>query len=124
MAAQKHRALSARGKKLALEAGAGAAVAAGAAAAAYYLYTKASPKTKKAVKGWVLKAKKEVGAELKKLPQMSEAAYTKAIETVAKRYHALKNVDAKDVEAFVQDLKRHWPMIRKVVARPSRKKKK
>ena len=123
MASTKHRRVSAKTKKLAVEIGAGAALAASAAAAAYFLYGRAAPKTKRAVRGWILAAKKEVAAELKKLPSVNRTTYGKAIETVAKRYRALKHIQGKEIEMMVRDFKRYWPMIQKAIAKPPKKKK-
>jgi predicted RND superfamily exporter protein len=94
--------------------GLGIGALAAAAAGAYYLYgTKEGAKQRRKIKIWGLKAKAEVMEQLEKMEDVSEAQYRQVIETVAKRYKALKNIDPEEVEEMVKDLKKHWKNIKK-----------
>ena len=101
-------------KKLVI--GAGIAAVAAAAAGAYFLTsTKKGKKVSQKIAGWVGKAEKEVVAEMKKLKDVSQKTYEKAVDEVAKRYKTAKNIDAKDVAEFSKDLKSHWKGIQKEI---------
>lgn len=99
-----------------------AAVAAAAAAGTFFLYgSKHASRHRRLVKAWSLKARGEVLERMEKLSEINEEAYHKAITEVASRYKTLKNVDQKDVAAFVDELKSHWKDIAKEVTRSAKK---
>src|SRR3989344_7290819 len=94
--------------------GAGIAAAVAAAAGVYFLYgSKNAVKNRKLVKGWMLKAKGEVLEKLEGLSEVSEQVYHKIVREVADKYQAAKNIDKKDIEEFVKELKSHWKSIAK-----------
>jgi len=96
--------------------GAGIAAAAVAAiAGAYFLYQKATPKQKKKIRGWALKAKGEVLERIEKLENISEKTYNNIVETVTKNYRGVKNINPKELASLKSDLKRHWKRIQKQV---------
>ena len=92
--------------------GLAAATVAGAAAT-YFIYEKSSPKTKKKIKGWTLKAKGEVLERLEDLKEINEKVYNEVIDEVGKQYKAAKKIDAKDVDKLTLELKKHWKSIQK-----------
>ncbi len=78
-------------------------------AGAYFLYgTKDAPKNRKKIQSWMLKAQGEVLEKLEKARVETEAEYKNIIDTVLRKYSALKSVDTKEVEKLGKDLKRHW----------------
>ncbi len=101
-----------------------------AAVGAYYLYgSKNAPKNRAQVKGWMLKAKGEVLEKLEGVQDITESAYSTAVDAVAKKYNAIKTIDAVELAAFIADMKRHWDGIKrtagkkKTAKKPSAKKK-
>ncbi len=101
-------------KKVAIETGLGLAALAAAAAGTYFLYgSKNSVKNRKKVKGWMLKAKGEVLQEMEHMKNMSEGTYHDVIDAMAERYKILKNVDQKELNHLVKEMKSHWKHIKK-----------
>ena len=92
--------------------GLAAATVAGAAAT-YFIYEKSSPKTKKKIRGWTLKAKGEVLERLEDLKEVNEKVYNEVIDKVGKQYKAVKKIDARDVDKLTSELKKHWKSIQK-----------
>ena len=92
--------------------GLAAATVAGAAAT-YFIYEKSSPKTRKKIRGWTLKAKGEVLERLEDLKEVNEKIYNQVIDEVGKQYKAVKKIDAKDVDKLTSELKKHWKSIQK-----------
>lgn len=92
-----------------------------AAAGTYFLYgAKQAKKHRKQVKSWMLKAKGEVLEQLEKMDVIDEKKYQAAVDKVASKYRAIKNVDQKDVEETMADLKKHW---KNMIKTPVKKKK-
>jgi hypothetical protein len=60
--------------------------------------------------------------KLEKLSDVSEEAYHKVIDQVAKKYQEVKSIDKKDVMEFVDELKSHWKHILKEVTMHAKKK--
>ncbi len=104
-------------KKTLVELGIGTVLTAAAAALAgsYFVYGKGAKKNRKSVKSWALKAKAEVLEQLEKAKEISEPIYNQAVDKISKKYSDLKNIDKKDVEALVKELKTHWKDIKKEV---------
>jgi len=102
-----------RSKKIAIEAGVGLAALAAAAAGVYFLSGKKGVKNRKKVKGWMLKAKGEVLQEMEHMKNMSEGTYHDTINAMSERYKILKNVDKKELDHLVKELKSHWKHIKK-----------
>ena len=92
--------------------GLAAATVAGAAAT-YFIYEKSSPKTRRKIKGWTLKAKGEVLERLEDLKEVNEKVYNEVIDKVGKQYKAVKKIDARDVDKLTSELKKHWKSIQK-----------
>jgi len=108
-----------------------AAATVAAAAGTYFIYEKSSPKTRRKMKGWTLKAKGEVLERLEDLKEVNEKVYNEVIDEVGKQYKKAKKIDAKDVDKLTSELKKHWkaiqkeygPKPKKVVKRKTAKKK-
>jgi len=100
-------------KKIVVEAGMGLAALAATAAGAYFLSGKKGAKNRKRVKGWMLKAKGEVLQEMEHMKNMSEGTYHDTIDAMSERYKILKNVDEKELNHLVNELKSHWKHIKK-----------
>ncbi len=92
-----------------------AAVAAAGAAGAYYLYGSSNAKEhRRKAAVWMSKARKEVEREAKKFKDvaLNEKNYKTIVKGVSSRYKALKNVDPKDVAAFVSAVNEDWKKFR------------
>lgn len=98
--------------KTALRVGIGLSVAAvSALAGAYFTYKKAGPKTQRKMRGWVLKMRGEVLEQLEGLKEINEKAYNTVVDEVGKRYLQMQNIDSKDVNEAVGELRGHWKKI-------------
>ncbi len=103
-------------------AGVGIAALAAAAAGAAFLYgTDAGTKKRKQIKGWSLRMKADVLDKMEKMKDVSEAAYHDVVDAVAKKYEAMKAIDAVEVAALVADMKKHWKGIKKQVEGSTKK---
>lgn len=98
-------------KKSGISAGAAIGIGATAAAlgaAAYIMFGPEGKKNKKAIKGWAIKMKGEIIEKLEQAKEITEPVYHKIIDTVSSKYAKAKNIDAKDVELVVAEVKKHW----------------
>ncbi len=100
-----------KSRKQALAIGAGAAALAAAATGVYFMTGKHAGNRKKVAK-WVGDMQKDVVKELKKAGSTSEAAYKKAVDTVAKSYKGAKKLSASDLALAAAELKGSWGAIR------------
>lgn len=108
-----------------LEVGVAIATGLAAVAGAVFLYgTDAGKKKRKAIKGWMLKAKGEVIEKLENMKDINEENYNKVVDAVEAKYKALKNVTPEDLSEVVTDLKKSWKHIVKVVKTQTAPKKK
>src|SRR3990167_8132333 len=104
-----------------------AAAAAAAAAGAYFLYGKDGAKHRKAVKGWMLKARGEVMEKMEKLDRISEAKYKEIVDSVIRGYKGARKASPAKLAMVAAELKSHWNSIRrgfkaaKPKAKPRRK---
>lgn len=92
-------------------------------AAAYILFGPDGKKNKKAIKGWSIKMKGEIIEKLEQAKEITEPIYHKIIDEVSAKYAKAKNIDAKDVELAVAEVKKHWKAMAKD-AKPKTKAKK
>jgi hypothetical protein len=99
--------------------GIGAGLVAAAAIGAYFLGGKDGAKNRKAVKGWMLKAKGEVLEKLENLESVSQEAYDKAVKEVTARYQTMKQVDPKEFAALMVEMKKYWNMMKRGAKKPS-----
>ncbi|MFA7000453.1 MAG: hypothetical protein WC241_05105 [Candidatus Paceibacterota bacterium] len=99
--------------------GIGATVAA-LGAAAYILFGPNGKKNKKAIKGWAVKMKGEIIEKLEEAKEITEPVYHKIIDTVSAKYAKVKNIDQKDLESAIAEVKKHWKTMMKD-AKPKKK---
>lgn len=103
----------------------GAAVAGAAAAtAAYYLYGPKGKQHRSQIKGWTLKAQGEVMERIEKLKEIDRDTYNKVVDDVTKKYAKAKNVAAKEVASFAQDVKAQWEHVENEFEKGAKKGKK
>jgi hypothetical protein len=92
----------------------GVGMLAALSAGAYYLYgTKEGAKKRIKMRGWMLKAKGEMMDKMESMKEMNEETYNNLIQTVMKKYEAVKNIDPKEVQELTSDLKKHWKNIKR-----------
>ncbi len=101
--------------------GVGATIAA-LGAAAYVLFGPDAKKNKKKIKGWAVKMKGEIIEKLEEAKEVSEPVYHNVVDKVSEKYSKLKNIDSKEVEEAVAEIKKHWKAMVKD-AKPKAKKK-
>lgn len=104
----------------------GAAVVVGvgiavASAAAYLLFGKEGKKNRKALRGWAIKMKGEIIEKLEKAKEVSEPVYNQIVDGVSARYAKIKDIDKKELEELIADIRQHWKAILKT-AKPKKKK--
>lgn len=99
--------------------GIGATVAA-IGAAAYVLFGPDAKKNKKVIKGWAVKMKGEIIEKLEEAKEVSEPVYHKIVDQVHAKYSKVKNIDPKELEGAILDIKKHW----KAMVKDSKPKKK
>lgn len=97
---------------------------AAAAAGTYFLLGKDGRKNRKKVGKWAQMAKAEALKRLEKMNIVDEKKYNAAVDKVAAKYKTLKDVDSKEVEGIVRDLRKHWKNMMKAPAKKASPKKK
>lgn len=102
--------------------GVGLAAVAALAAGGYFLYGKDGAKNRKKIRSWMLKAKGEVLEGVEKMKNVSEAEYNIVVNKVASKYQAFKNVDPKEFDDMVRELRGHWKNIKKSITATPKKK--
>ena len=96
-------------------------VAALGAAAAYLFLGPKGEKNKKAVKTWAKKMKSELVREFKKAKNVTEPVYHNIVDKVHARYAKFEDVDKKELESLVKDVKKHWKTMTKETKKPAKK---
>ena len=91
--------------------GLGLTALAAAAAGAYFLYGKDGVKNRKKVSSWMFKMRGEVQENIGTLMEVNKTSYNKVVDDVARHYKALKQVDKKELDQMVRELKGHWNSI-------------
>lgn len=100
----------------AVEIGAGVLAAAAAAGAGYYFYgAEHAKKHRQAASKWAKGMKQEVVREAKKLKQLDQKAMAAIVDNAAAAYQGVRSVDAADLRAAAQELKRNWREIQREV---------
>jgi len=92
--------------------GVGVGVAA-LSAAAYVLFGPDGKKNRKAIRSWSVKMKGEIIEKFENAKELTEPVYHKIIDEAKAKYEKLKNVDPAELEATVNEIKRHWKAIKK-----------
>lgn len=90
-----------------------AATAIGAALGSYLLTGKRAVKTKKALKGWVLKAKGELLDQLEKAGDVGEEMYYQAVDQITDKYSKMSGVAKNEVDDMAAELKKQWRVVNK-----------
>jgi gas vesicle protein len=79
---------------------------------AYCLYgSKNSDKNRKKMKAWMYQAKGEIMEQLENTSDATEEIYNKIVKEVTEKYQALKNIDKKDIDDFIEGFKKHWQQM-------------
>lgn len=92
--------------------GAGLAAAAiGAALGSYLLTGKRTTKTKKVLRGWMLKAKGELLEQLEKAGNVGEDMYYQAIDQIVAKYSKVSGVAQNEVDDMARELKKQWKIV-------------
>jgi hypothetical protein len=89
-----------------------AAAVAAAALGAYLLYGKNGTKNRKAVKGWMLKAKGEILEQMENAQTITESGYQDIVNKVISNYRGAKNVSAAELMALAADARKHWKTLK------------
>ena len=98
--------------------GAGMAAAAVAAALGSYLLTgKRATKTKRVLKGWMLKANGELLEQLEKSENFGQEMFNDAVNKIAAKYSKMSGVTQKEVDEMVVELKKQWKLVEKGMAK-------
>jgi hypothetical protein len=92
--------------------GIGAGIAA-ISAAAYIMFGPQGKKNRKIVRGWAVKMKGEVIEKLENAKEITEPVYHSIIDQVKSKYSKVKNIDMKELEDVVLDIKKHWKSLEK-----------
>ena len=92
--------------------GIGAGVAA-LSAAAYVLFGPNGKKNQKAIKGWTIKMKGEIIEKFENAKELTEPVYHNIIDNIQTKYAKLKNVDPKELENVITEIKKHWKTLQK-----------
>jgi len=94
--------------------GAGLAAAAiGAALGSYLLTGDRAAKTKKVLKGWMLKAKGELLEQLENAGEVGEDMYNQAVDQIAAKYSKMAGVAQDEVDEMAKELKKQWKAVHK-----------
>lgn len=88
-----------------------AATAVGAALGSYLLTGKRATKTKKVLKGWMLKAKGELLEQLEKAGEIGEEMYYQAVDQIAAKYSKMSGVAQNEVDDMAKELKKQWRLV-------------
>lgn len=110
-------------KKSGMSGGKITATAAGMAAigaGAYYLLGPNAKVHQKKAKKLLMKMKKEVISEVKKVKEVTPPLYYKAVDIVSENYAKQYKMHEKDIKAFAQKLKSEWKGASKVVKKSVR----
>ena len=97
------------GAKTVLEIGASIAAL---SAAAYVLFGKEGKKNRKAIKGWAVKMKGEIIEKFEQTKELTEPVYHSIVDNVSAKYAKLKNVDQKELNKTIVEIKKHWKAIK------------
>ncbi|MDP3697785.1 MAG: hypothetical protein Q8R55_07300 [Candidatus Taylorbacteria bacterium] len=90
-----------------------AAAAVGAALGSYLLTGKRAAKTKRVLRGWMLKAKGELLEQLENAGNVGEDMYYKAVDQIAGKYSKMSGVAKEEVDDMATELKKQWKLVAK-----------
>jgi len=85
---------------------------AAAAAGIYAFVGEHGKKNRAKVASWARKMEADVLAKMEGLKAMSQDKYQEVIDTVSRKYQALRDLDPVEVIALAGRLKRHWSQVK------------
>lgn len=83
------------------------------AAAAYVLFGPNGKKNQKAIRGWAVKMKGEIIEKFEEAKELTEPVYHNIIDKIKGKYAKFKNVDKKELEDTINEIKKHWKALKK-----------
>ncbi len=92
--------------------GVGVGVAA-LSAAAYLLFGPNGKKNRKIIKGWAVKMKGEIIEKFEEAKELTEPVYNEIIDKVQAKYSKMQNIDKKELEDVIAEMKKNWKAIKK-----------
>ena len=92
--------------------GVGVGVAA-LSAAAYLLFGPNGKKNRKVVKSWAVKMKGEIIEKFEEAKELTEPVYHEIIDKVQAKYAKLQNIDKKELNEVISEMKNSWKSIKK-----------
>jgi gas vesicle protein len=101
--------------------GVGVGVAA-LSAAAYLLFGPNGKKNRKIIRGWAVKMKGEIIEKFEEVKELTEPIYNEIIDEVQKKYAGFKNIDKKELQEIIAEMRKDWISIKKT-ANPKKAKK-
>jgi len=93
-------------------AGVGAGIAV-LTAAAYILFGPDGKKNRKLIRGWAVKMKGEIIEKFEAAKELTEPVYHQIVDTIKAKYAKLKNVNPKELDQVVSEIKKHWNVLKK-----------
>jgi len=107
--------VSKKGSSVKAVIGIGAGVAA-LSAAAYMLFGPEGKKNRKIIKGWSVKMKGEIIEKFEEAKELTEPMYHQIVDAAKAKYAKVKNVDPKELEQVVSEIKKNWVALKKEVS--------
>lgn len=101
-------------KQIAIGAGATLGVAV-AAVATYFLTGRRGRETRRVLRGWTTRARREALSAVQKLKTVNQISYNRAIDQAFHRYRRFKDTNVTEVNALVRELKGHWSRVKREV---------
>lgn len=91
----------------------GKAIAAGVTVAAltaagYILLGPEGKKNRRKISGWAVKMKGEIIEKFEQAKELTEPIYQGIVDEVAKKYRAQKEVNSRELNELVADMKKRW----------------
>lgn len=77
------------------------------------MYGKNGAQNRKAIKGWMVKARGEVMERMEQLESVNEQNYRDIVDTVLRGYRSAKNASPVELAAAAAELKSHWKSIQR-----------
>lgn len=109
------KSVSKKGSSVKTAIGIGAGVAA-LSAAAYMLFGPDGKKNRKIIKGWSIKMKGEIIEKFEEAKELTEPVYHQIVDAAKAKYAKFKNVDQKELEQVISEIKKNWNVLKKEVS--------
>ncbi|NCU28548.1 MAG: hypothetical protein EOM85_02665 [Candidatus Moranbacteria bacterium] len=82
-------------------------------AAAYLLFGPEGKKNRKVVKSWAVKMKGEIIEKFEEAKELTEPVYNEIIDKVQQKYAKVQNIDQKELQSVVAEMKKNWKSLKK-----------